>query len=558
MKEVVKFPINTPVEVTLQYQTGKHVEGRYGGQVMYSLIGDRVMYVPPYVEQRFQELAIGAGEALVLCKRQVTEGDRHKIEWSVRRAPQPPQTLASVLAAAESVAPAPIPEDQPLPETQIAAFVTNEAAPYDRMTEPEVPDEQDRNGCVPTQAPVNGTAKHEEQPSGNSTALMAQESVATKTHCQPQDNAERARTEVQATPVRSAEISARDSVFLPAMSMEVALARRAAIVEFTRRIMVKDQDFGEIPGASKPTLLKPGAEKLCNFFGLEPEFTPIVEDIDWTGAQHGGEVFCYVRYRCRLLRDGRVVGVGEGSCNSWEAKYRYRWVAEEQLSDRLDRGSLLKRGARRTLCEFDFAIERGETTGPYGKPAEHWLRFREAIAAGTARPIEKLTRRGNSAAWEIDVDATLYRIPNPDGADVVNTVQKMAQKRALVAATLIATSASEFFTQDLEDAESRDLDTGGHSVGTREAQEFVRDRKLEELRPKPPVSADGQANGKPWKNFGEMRQVFAQLREQIGETRYHEELQLAGVENPGQFQSANQALACYGRLARLASRPEVA
>jgi hypothetical protein len=62
MKEVVKFPINTPVEVTLQYHTGKRVEGRYGGQVMYSLVGDRVMYVPPYVEQRFQDLAIGAGE----------------------------------------------------------------------------------------------------------------------------------------------------------------------------------------------------------------------------------------------------------------------------------------------------------------------------------------------------------------------------------------------------------------------------------------------------------------------------------------------------------------
>jgi hypothetical protein len=54
--------------------------------------------------------------------------------------------------------------------------------------------------------------------------------------------------------------------------------------------------------------------------------------------------------------------------------------------------------------------------------------------------VEKLTRRGNAIAWEIDADSALYRIPNPDGADVVNTIQKMAQKRALVAATLIATS----------------------------------------------------------------------------------------------------------------------
>lgn len=35
--------------------------------------------------------------------------------------------------------------------------------------------------------------------------------------------------------------------------------------------------------------------------------------------------------------------------------------------------------------------------------------------------------------------------------DAVNTIQKMAQKRALIAAVLIAANASEFFTQDVED-----------------------------------------------------------------------------------------------------------
>ncbi len=35
--------------------------------------------------------------------------------------------------------------------------------------------------------------------------------------------------------------------------------------------------------------------------------------------------------------------------------------------------------------------------------------------------------------------------------DQINTIQKMAQKRSLVGAVLIATGATEFFTQDLED-----------------------------------------------------------------------------------------------------------
>ena len=187
-----------------------------------------------------------------------------------------------------------------------------------------------------------------------------------------------------------------------------------------------------------------------------------------------------------------MVGVGEGSCNSWEAKYRYRWVAEEQVPEHLDRTQLVKRRVHRTLCEFEFAIERAETTGNYGRPTEHWQRFREAIHAGTARQVEKLTRRGQSVAWEIDVNTALYRIPNPDVADVVNTIQKMAQKRALVAATLIATSASEFFTQDIEDADSfgRDVDTTSHVTGNREAQQYGRDRKPEELRSKPAAPRD--------------------------------------------------------------------
>ena len=37
--------------------------------------------------------------------------------------------------------------------------------------------------------------------------------------------------------------------------------------EVMKSVMKKDQDYGEIPGTnSKPTLLKPGGEKLCMLF----------------------------------------------------------------------------------------------------------------------------------------------------------------------------------------------------------------------------------------------------------------------------------------------------
>ena len=356
-------------------------------------------------------------------------------------------------------------------------------------------------------------------------------------------------------------IPPRQIAFMPAMKVETAIARHAAVVDFTRRMMVRDLDFGETPGNSKPALLKPGAEKLCNFFGLEPEFTATAEEMDWLGVQHGGETFCYARYCCRLHRHGRVVADAEGSCNSWESRYRYRWVPPEQLPECADLTRLLKRGGRRTLCEFEFAVERAEITGVYGKTPEYWDKFRAEISAGTARSVERDTRHGKSPAWEIDIDTTLYRIPNPDAADLFNTIQKMAQKRALVAATLIATGSSEFFTQDLED-----LSTNFEVPGITESGDCLhRKRPAAEhanafnVHEKPRSASDGSLPPhKPWKNFGQMRRLFEQVRERVGEVHYLEELALAGVRNPAEFRSTNRALECYGRLMRIAAEPEVA
>jgi len=65
-------------------------------------------------------------------------------------------------------------------------------------------------------------------------------------------------------------------------------------------------------------------------------------------------------------------------------------------------------------------------------------------------------KQGGCGAKYRDGDAGIEsqptgRVPNPDIADQVNTIQKMAQKRSLIAAVLIAVNASEFFTQDVED-----------------------------------------------------------------------------------------------------------
>lgn len=208
-------------------------------------------------------------------------------------------------------------------------------------------------------------------------------------------------------------------MFMPVMDMEVAISRRNYVVEFTKRIMVEGTDFGKIPGTGdKPTLLKPGAEKLSTFFGLTPVFISVAVEEDWTGADHKGEPFFYYRYRCELHRNGNLIATSEGSCNAWEAKYRYRKA--ERVCPSCGQATIVK----------------GQQQ--YGGG---WLCFKKKGGCG-----EKY-KDGDAAIEGQEVG----RVNNPDMADMVNTVQKMAQKRALVAAVLLAVNASEFYTQDIED-----------------------------------------------------------------------------------------------------------
>lgn len=327
--------------------------------------------------------------------------------------------------------------------------------------------------------------------------------------------------------------------FMPVFEMNVAIDRRNAVVDFVKQLMKEGIDYGKIPGIDKPTLLKPGAEKLVTFFGLSPEFVTTAEVEDWTGTEHRGEAFFYYRYKCRLLRGERVIGEGEGSANSWESKHRYRWASAEQVKDRSDKDRLTTRGGVRTMFEPDFALTKKETTGKYGKADAYWKMFEDAIARsrGETVPMSPETARfagldlGQPQApvavrttkkmgqreytgWAISVNELQYRIPNADAADTVNTLQKMAQKRALVAAVLIGVNASEFFTQDVEDLAPIE---GTATVVAEPAAAPAKDQPKPEVKAAAPASEkasdeffedDGILKLKECDNIGDLTKVF--------------------------------------------------
>lgn len=210
--------------------------------------------------------------------------------------------------------------------------------------------------------------------------------------------------------------------------------QRALLQAYVSQHMKAGTDYGVIPGTQKPTLLKPGAEKLTDLFRCTPTFDVIEKLEDWEAG-----LFHYA-FRVRITsRDaGTVLAEGFGSANSREGRYRWR-------------------DARRKCPSC------GKETIIKGK-AEYgggWLCFAKRGGCGA---------KWEDGATEIE-GQEIGKVENDDIYTLVNTILKMAKKRALVDGAIALARCSDIFTQDVEDFEdgehaSRD---GARAAPKREA-----------------------------------------------------------------------------------------
>ena len=281
--------------------------------------------------------------------------------------------------------------------------------------------------------------------------------------------------------------------FLPVMSIATAVKRHEDIVQAVATLMKPDVDFGVIPGTKKPTLYQPGADKLCNLFGLVPSFEIVKEESDWTGERHGGEAFFFYEVKCRLYRSGFLMGEGDGSANSWETKYRYRKTERE-----------CPRCSQPTIRKND------------RDPNGGWYCWRAKGGCGG-----KFSEEDPEIAQQV-----VGYVPNPNIFDVVNTVRKIANKRAKIAATLNATSAHEFYTQDVEDLPS----------GALQNSETSREEQPAKTQPAPPPEARSTRQQRPATGQNEVPQPVLAMwkdmsgnREKIRETVYGLKQQLLEI-----------------------------
>jgi len=193
-------------------------------------------------------------------------------------------------------------------------------------------------------------------------------------------------------------------------------ARIQAIQQVMHDVMKEGVHYGTIPGTPKPSLWKPGAEKIATTFGLRiiPE---ILEE-----RVTDEEVFYRVRQVARNA-DGDEIGASEGVCSTAEAKYRWR----------------------------------------------HPTHVKEWEAASEHRRRIKFDKNGNET-----------RQVRQEAGDIQNTILQMADKRGYVSVVKKVTAASDIFAQELEEDDNAEEKAEEKKNGETAEVEMPKRAKVEE------------------------------------------------------------------------------
>lgn len=182
-----------------------------------------------------------------------------------------------------------------------------------------------------------------------------------------------------------------NSIVRPVVTPAAMVEAHKEVAELIAKALDPTKDYGVIPGTgNKPTLLKPGAERLVKAFG------------------------CVARYH--IVETER------------DHNYPVVWTKRKKVWDRQVRG------------KFSLAEEHGTAEGLY-----RYVVRAEIVTLDTSMIV------GDGLGSCSTMESKYVDRPR----DSENTVLKMAQKRALVAAVLNAFGLSDRFTQDVEDL-------GGH------------------------------------------------------------------------------------------------
>lgn len=140
-------------------------------------------------------------------------------------------------------------------------------------------------------------------------------------------------------------LDAEYRVIGPTETPESFETKLLALREFTKRNLTDGVDYGKIPGTPKPTLLKPGAEKLLRWYGLAVDITILPSSaIDVMGAVLDIDVEGTVRHPASRM----ILGTVHANANSEERRYKNaRQNGQQTLADQ--KNTILKMADKRLI-----------------------------------------------------------------------------------------------------------------------------------------------------------------------------------------------------------------
>jgi hypothetical protein len=141
----------------------------------------------------------------------------------------------------------------------------------------------------------------------------------------------------------------------------------------TMSVLEREIDYGQLPGTPAPGLFDPGASKIINGFNCYPDYRVLHH------VEEDGLISMVVQSVLISRRNQQIVGTGIGAASTRETKYKYRWVLDPQ--------------------NYGYTPEQIKT-----------LKTKDKQVRG--QPTKE------------------YRIENPEYGELVNTITKMAAKRA--------------------------------------------------------------------------------------------------------------------------------
>jgi hypothetical protein len=203
------------------------------------------------------------------------------------------------------------------------------------------------------------------------------------------------------------------TVVSPLRTLEEMEQQTSALVAIIRYQFKEGIHYGPpFEGSKKHCLLKVGAEMLASLYGVRPKYIELQVIEDWDRP-----LFHY-RVECELISIGyaQTVGSGIGSCNSLEDKYRYR-----------------KQNRACPTCGSEAIMESKFADRKTGEKGWYCNAKAGGCGANFAKDDDRITNQ------------EVGRTENTEIFTLVNTISKMAHKRAMMAAVLMLTGVSAWF-----------------------------------------------------------------------------------------------------------------